>query len=168
MFNKFKFSQILNEINNTYDTMTEFSEKSGVNRTYLSQYINQKLDSPPSPKVLMKIANHSNGITNYEELMDICGFLINNGKLDELREAQENLKFENLMKEITLNKKEINILNKLISNYELFYTDSESIEKSEQKALLLLNSEDLSNCNVEKIKKRITKLYFSKMLKNSS
>lgn len=154
MFNKLKFSQILNRINNTYDTMTEFSEKSGVNRTYLSQYINQKLDSPPSPKVLMKIANHSNGITNYEELMDVCGFLINNNRLDELREAQENLKFENLMKEVPLNEKENKILNKLINNYESFYKENGSIEKSEQNTLSLLTSENLSNCNIEKIKKR--------------
>lgn len=75
MFNKLKFSQILNEINNTYDTMTEFSEKSGVNRTYLSQYINQKLDSPPSPKVLERIASASNQVTSYNELMQVCGFI---------------------------------------------------------------------------------------------
>ena len=162
MFNKKKFAEILSKINNTYDTMTEFSEKSGVNRTYLSQYINQKLDSPPSPKVLMKIANHSNNVTNYEELMNVCGFLINNGRLDELREAQENLKFENLMKGITLNNKETNILNKLITSYETFYVDNESIEESEQKALSLLISENLSNCNIDKIKNGFQKYILSK------
>ena len=83
MFNKLKFSQILNKINNTYDTMTEFAEKSGVNRTYLSQYINQKLDNPPSPKVLTKIAKYSNGITNYEELMEICGYIEGSKQLIE-------------------------------------------------------------------------------------
>ena len=75
MFDKLKFSQILNNINNTYATMTEFSEKSGVNRTYLSQYINHKLNNPPSPKILEKIANSSNGITTYNELMQICGYI---------------------------------------------------------------------------------------------
>lgn len=75
MFNKIKFSQILNEINNTYDTMTEFSEKSKVNRTYLSQYINQKLNNPPSPKVLERIAASSNGIVTYNTLMQICGYI---------------------------------------------------------------------------------------------
>lgn len=77
MFDKIKFAKILSNINETYDTMTEFSKKSGVNRTYLSQYINKKLDSPPSPKILKKIAESSNGITTYQELMNICGFLKN-------------------------------------------------------------------------------------------
>lgn len=84
MFDKIKFSQILNKINNTYNSMTEFSEKSKVNRTYLSQYINQKLESPPSPKVLLKIANNSNKITNYEELMLTCGYLEKNMEIDEI------------------------------------------------------------------------------------
>ena len=87
MFDKLKFSQILNNINNTYDTMTEFSEKSGVNRTYLSQYINQKLDNPPSPKVLIKIATHSNGITTYTELMNVCGYT--DSRLLELESLKE-------------------------------------------------------------------------------
>ena len=86
MFDKLKFSQILNKINYTFDTMTEFSEKSDVNRTYLSQYINQKLDSPPSPKVLMKIANASNGLVSYNELMKICGYL---------EEAKQLIEYEN-------------------------------------------------------------------------
>lgn len=84
MFDKIKFSQILSKINGTYDSMTEFSEKSKVNRTYLSQYINQKLDNPPSPKVLLKIANNSNKITNYEELMLTCGYLEKNMEIDEI------------------------------------------------------------------------------------
>lgn len=75
MFNKEKFSQILSNINNTYPTMTEFAEKSGVNRTYLSQYINKKLNSPPTPKILKKIANASNGIISYKQLMLMCNYL---------------------------------------------------------------------------------------------
>lgn len=77
MFDKIKFAKTLNDINNTYDSMTEFAKHSGVNRTYLSQYINQKLDAPPSPKILEKISKSSNGVTTYQELMDICGFLNN-------------------------------------------------------------------------------------------
>ena len=101
MFDKLKFSQILNKINNTYDTMTEFSMKSGVNRTYLSQYINQKLDSPPSPKVLMKIANASNGIATYNELMQVCGYIFVDELTDKsfgIRPAYWNLIFGNVSK----------------------------------------------------------------------
>lgn len=75
MFDKLKFTKILNDISDTYGTITEFAKKSGVNRTYLSQYINQKLDSPPSPKILEKIATNSQDIITYEELMNICGYI---------------------------------------------------------------------------------------------
>lgn len=74
MFDKVKFAKILSNINDTYNTMTEFAQKSEVNRTYLSQYINQKLESPPTPKILEKLANVSNGITTYEDLMITCGY----------------------------------------------------------------------------------------------
>lgn len=77
MFDKNKFAQILKNINNTYSSQRDFSKKSGINRTYLSQYMNAKLDDPPKPKILEKLANASNGLTNYAELMFICGYTNN-------------------------------------------------------------------------------------------
>lgn len=74
MFDIKKFSNILQKISDSYSSISEFAEKSDVNRTYLSKYINMKLDSPPTPKILEKIANASNGVTVYEELMTICGY----------------------------------------------------------------------------------------------
>lgn len=103
MFDKKKFAEILIKINETYDTMTEFAEKSKVNRTYLSQYINQKLDTPPSPKVLMKIANHSNKITSYEELMLVCGYLKKSMSIDENIKKLFNKNISSL-KNLKLNK----------------------------------------------------------------
>lgn len=75
MFDKNKFAQILKNINDTYESQREFSKKSDINRTYLSQYMNMKLDEPPKPKTLTKLANASNGLTNYNELMKICGYI---------------------------------------------------------------------------------------------
>lgn len=109
MFDKIKFSQILNKINSTYDSMTEFSEKSKVNRTYLSQYINQKLDSPPSPKVLQKIANNSNKITNYEELMLTCGYLEKNMEINEVLKNIFN-QYLPILKELKLDDELINTM----------------------------------------------------------
>lgn len=77
MFDKNKFAQILKKINETYNSQRDFAKKSGINRTYLSQYMNMKLEEPPKPKILEKIANASNNITNYEELMFICGYTDN-------------------------------------------------------------------------------------------
>lgn len=84
MFDKKKFSNILQKISDTYESISEFAEKSKVNRTYISKYINEKLDAPPSPKVLLKIANNSNKITNYEELMLTCGYLEKDMEIEEL------------------------------------------------------------------------------------
>lgn len=81
MFDKEKFGIIIKKINDTYPTQYDFASHSDVNRTYLSQYINLKLDAPPKPEILKKIANASKGITTYEELMDICGYVTVDNKL---------------------------------------------------------------------------------------
>lgn len=75
MFDKNKFAQILKNINETYNSQRDFSKKSEINRTYLSQYMNMKLDEPPKPKILKKLADSSNGITTYSELMETCGYI---------------------------------------------------------------------------------------------
>ncbi len=75
MFNKKVFSDILKKIYKTYKNQREFADATGVNRGYLSQYINLKLDNPPSPKILKGISDASKGITNYDELMQICGHI---------------------------------------------------------------------------------------------
>lgn len=75
MFNKEKFSNILAKINETYSSMTEFAQKADFDRTYISKYINMKLNNPPTPKILSKIASASNNITTYSELMLVCDYL---------------------------------------------------------------------------------------------
>ncbi|MBQ9314893.1 MAG: helix-turn-helix domain-containing protein [Clostridia bacterium] len=75
MFYKEKFANILIQIKETYPSQEEFSKYSGVGRTYISQYMNSKIDKPPKPKILEKIANSSKGITSYDELMKICGYV---------------------------------------------------------------------------------------------
>lgn len=57
MFDKEKFSNIIQNISSYYKNSTEFSETAEVNRTYISKYINKKLDNPPSPDILRKIAD---------------------------------------------------------------------------------------------------------------
>lgn len=74
MFDKDRFSDILKTINGTYGSQRNFAKKSGINRTYLSQYMNIKLDNPPKPDMLKKLATNSNGVTTYDELMEVCGY----------------------------------------------------------------------------------------------
>lgn len=75
MFDKKTFSEILIRIYKTYPNQRAFADATGVNRAYLSQYMNKKLDSPPSPKILRGISNAAKGVTNYDELMKVCGHL---------------------------------------------------------------------------------------------
>lgn len=84
MFDKAKFAQIIKKISDTYENQRNFSQKAEINRTSLSQYINMKLDKPPKPEMLEKLANASRGITTYQELMIICGYI-------EYRENTENI-----------------------------------------------------------------------------
>ena len=74
MFDKNKFAKILREIYETFDTQREFSSKVGVSRGYLSEYMNMKKEKPPSPKILENISANSKGMTNYRELMQVCGY----------------------------------------------------------------------------------------------
>lgn len=74
MFDKQKFSDILQSIAKNYNSISEFADESTVGRSYISKYIHEKIASPPSPKVLKKIAEYSKGVTTYEELMIVCGY----------------------------------------------------------------------------------------------
>ena len=75
MFNKKSFSNVIQNILQYYENSTEFSETANVNRTYISKYINEKLDNPPTPKILKRIADSSKGTVTYAQLMEICGYL---------------------------------------------------------------------------------------------
>lgn len=74
MFDKKKFATIIENIKNMYSSQEEFSKISGIGRTYLSQYMNQKKDKPPTPRILKMLADASNGVTTYDDLLYICGY----------------------------------------------------------------------------------------------
>lgn len=118
MFDKNKFAQILKNITETYDSQRDFSKKSGINRTYLSQYMNMKLGDPPKPKTLERLANASNGITNYNELMGVCGYVEGSKQLNDYR--YEKLlsemydKFSSDEKKLSLSFKEEMIIHELL------------------------------------------------------
>lgn len=118
MFNPTLFSEILQKISNSYSSITEFSEKSEVNRTYLSKYINMKLNSPPTPKILEKISSNSNGIVSYAQLMEVCGYLdisvdINS---DQIKQRTEYFfeKSDHLLS-IGLTKQQLSVLQDIIN-----------------------------------------------------
>lgn len=127
MFNKQEFSNILQKINSTYTTMTEFAQKAAFDRTYISKYINMRLNNPPTPKILEKISNASNDVVTYNELMRICGYI----SLKELtRTTYPGISTE--------------VWKLLFGNIETFYlTDKESIIWSEMVEKISLSEDNL-------------------------
>lgn len=74
MFKKKMLKELLEKAVEEYPTATEFSEKSGVDRTYLSKLMNLRKDTPPKPETLKNVAEVSNSVS-YIELMVACGYL---------------------------------------------------------------------------------------------
>ena len=121
MFYKEEFSKILKQINSKYTSMTEFAKSADFDRTYISKGINLKLQNPPTPEILKKIANSSKGVTSYIELMYICGYITEENigeleklliKLKELKDIKytNNMLLENMKSNLTDKEKEIAIL----------------------------------------------------------
>ncbi|MBP3464084.1 MAG: helix-turn-helix domain-containing protein [Clostridia bacterium] len=146
MFDKKAFAEILNNIYKTYTNQRDFADSTGVNRAYLSQYMNEKLENPPTPKILEKIANASKGLTTYSELMLICGYFENNSdnynllaRKDELEEKLNNLK---------LTSKESTFINNLLKKY------NEAIDIFKEKYSNLSN---VPESEIKKVNKEILK-----------
>ncbi len=74
MYNQDKFIEILKKCQENI-SLNEFARISEVDAGYLSRIINKKKKNPPSPGILKKLADASKGITSYEELMQICGYV---------------------------------------------------------------------------------------------
>jgi len=79
-FNNFQFKpdllkEMLEEAVDNFGTATKFSAEVGVDRTYISKYMNKRKNKAPSPKVLLKISNNSS--LDYIDLMVAAGYVPN-------------------------------------------------------------------------------------------
>lgn len=88
MFKKTEFKELV-EIALGDRSITQYANESNVNRTYISKIINEKLDSPPSPEILKKLAEHSQGRVTYKELMLIAGYLEGIESMEKLKDMIE-------------------------------------------------------------------------------
>lgn len=93
-FDKVKFSEILVKIKNSYGSINQMAEKSEVTSAYLSKLIRLMYDNAPSPEILKKIANHSNNLTSYDELMKVCGYIENDYSNLKVELEKELYKFD--------------------------------------------------------------------------
>ena len=102
MFNKDRFSNILNNIATLHynNNIAEFARSVPFDRTYASKCINKRLVSPPTPKILKKIAEASNGLTTYNELMRVCGYLDEDINISMTSDLELSPDEEELLKQI--------------------------------------------------------------------
>ena len=124
-FDKENFSKILIKIKDSYGSINQMAEKTGITASYLSKLIRQMYDNPPSPEILKKISSNSNGISTYEDLMEICGH-INKDDLDSYLLGMIGLTNNDLqsftikLNELNLNENEKNIFSTIIE--EMMYS----------------------------------------------
>lgn len=125
MFFKEDFSETLKQIVKEYKNISEFAKECEVDRSYISKYINCRIDTPPSPKIIIKIAKHSKGVTTYDYLMNCCGytsaddednFISQYSSNTEDLSVYEKIKFYNT--KINETKDFIKVLNSTISDLE--------------------------------------------------
>ncbi len=153
MFDKIKFAQILKNIGETYENQRDFSKKSEINRTYLSQYMNMKLDEPPKPKILEKLANASNGIITYNELMEMCGYIdnVSNSNLLNLYKKLEKFEQEYIAAEKELNNNEYFIFHDLFYQLLNFLNDGYTTPETFDPNKILNNLDFISDKSKQRL-----------------
>jgi SOS-response transcriptional repressor LexA len=76
MFNKERFSELL--LSALGDrTKEDYAQESGVSRGYISKCINMRIENPPSPDILKRLAEASGNKVTYEDLMEVAGYIKN-------------------------------------------------------------------------------------------
>ena len=68
------FSNILKTLCDYHGSINKMAKKTGVTASYICKLIKLKYKEAPSPKILRRIANNSDGLFTYLELMYICGY----------------------------------------------------------------------------------------------
>lgn len=161
MFNKNKFAQILKNISETYNNQRDFSKKSEINRTYLSQYMNMKLNKPPKPEILEKLANSSHGTITYEELMNVCGYLSSNSNKELLSLYNElnDLEKKYSDRKDNLSIKEIQISSDLFDQVLMFLCDGHTTPETFNPNDILNDLDFISNRSKVKLYKYLKECF---------
>lgn len=88
-FDKHGFACILKSIQRDYKSQEEFAKNSNISRTYLSLYMNEKMDKPPNLNILQKLVDASFNTLSLDVLCDICGY-------QEIEDSLHKLKYGNV------------------------------------------------------------------------
>lgn len=176
-YNKDKFLSILNKLKESFGSQNKMAEALGISSSYITKIYDENTKNPPAPEYLKKIADNSKGITTYEELMKICGYINDDQKLDKIKsellikkhkimEAVKKLKLDNDEKsflcyiidkkeEVSKTYRDMINNNKIILAREYFYEEYKNIydevsktkSKNIKKAIDLYD--ELDNINLD-------------------
>lgn len=129
MFDKKRFKYLVDKAIGDRK-ISQFSSDSGVNRTYISKYVNERLDNPPTPDVLKRLANASQNDISYEELMSAAGYLDDKDYEESILKDNKDLYTASLTKKDERDiEKDIEKLTKDWSNIEGLSLSGEAVSE---------------------------------------
>jgi HTH-type transcriptional regulator, competence development regulator len=82
MFVKESFSKVL-QLALGDRTKEDYAKESGVSRAYISKCINKRIDNPPSPEILKRLADKAHNGVTYNDLMQTAGYIVDNSKKEK-------------------------------------------------------------------------------------
>lgn len=118
-YNKDKFLSILNKLKESFGSQNKMAEALGISSSYITKIYDENTKNPPAPEYLKKIADNSKGITTYEELMEVCGYIEKKDRANDLPSKinklnEDKIKLEKEYNKLNLNNEE----SKIIKDYK--------------------------------------------------
>ncbi len=164
-YNKDKFLSILNKLKESFGSQNKMAEALGISSSYITKIYDENTKNPPAPEYLKKIADNSKGITTYEELMEVCGYLDSKTKSEyygtSLVVYQSLLDILNNYPGIELSEHDVLELADNLVNYAVFGSKDENLKK-ELKILLdkykKNSNEDIKKMFIDLVNKVIFKM----------
>lgn len=99
-FDKENFSKILIKIKDSYGSINQMADKTGITAAYISKLIRKMYYNSPSPEILKRIADNSNGIVSYDDLMVVCGYI--DYDFDRMLTSEYELQFHNFNQKLDI------------------------------------------------------------------
>lgn len=164
-YNKDKFLSILNKLKESFGSQNKMAEALGISSSYITKIYDENTKNPPAPEYLKKIADNSKGITTYEELMEVCGYLDSKTKSEyygtSLVVYQSLLDILDNYPGIELSEHDVLELADNLVNYAVFGSKDENLKK-ELKILLdkykKNSNEDIKKMFIDLVNKVIFKV----------
>ena len=107
--------------------------------------MNAKLDAPPKPKILEKLANSSNGVITYKELLNICGYTEKTLENNVLSIYNMLKSYHRYMNNGKVNKSNLYELEGFIEHFQTYlYLLEKNIKTKSENSILLTDIFDFS------------------------